>query len=278
VIARGGQPFEPPRVFYFRAAPEAVGALTAAGIDFVSLANNHAMDFGGSALLETIDHLDRSGIAHAGGGRDLADSSRPALLESGGLKIGVVAFADHFAEYGAAEDRPGTNVIRIDASAKEFARVRQAIRSARESGADLVVFSIHWGPNMREAPSAEFVAFAHAVIDAGADVFHGHSAHLFQGIEIHHGKPIFYDTGDLIDDYAVDPRLRNDRQLLFVLTVGRDGVRRIELFPLRIRHMRVERAGGEDFAAIEERVRRSSRAFGTTIRREGDRLVAAGGG
>ncbi len=272
-IAESGEPFEPPRVFYFRAHPSAVEVLTLAGVDYVSLANNHALDFQAPALLETIRHLDEHGIAHAGAGADLAEASQPAMLEAGGVKVGVAAFADHFREYAATEEAPGTHVITISTEEQYFGEVRESIQAVREAGADLVVFSIHWGPNMWQAPSSEFVAFAHAVMDAGADIFHGHSAHLFQGIEIYNGKPILYDTGGLIDDYYVDPQLRNDQQLLFLLTATSQGVERIELIPLLISHMQVNRATGDDFDEIAKRMRSLSAEMGTEIEQEGDRLV-----
>jgi poly-gamma-glutamate synthesis protein (capsule biosynthesis protein) len=246
-IATSGQRFAPRRRFYFRAPPFALEALEIAGIDYVSLANNHALDYRAPALLETIRRLDAAGIAHAGAGRNLAQSAIPAFLEAGGLKVGVVAFADHYREYAATEDRAGTNVIDIETRGEDFARVGAALERAREAGADLVVFSIHWGPNMRQAPTPEFKAFARAVIDAGADVFHGHSAHVFQGVEIHDGRPILYDTGDLVDDYAVDRPLRNDQQLLFLIEASAEGIRRIELVPLLIANSQVNRARGRDF-------------------------------
>jgi poly-gamma-glutamate synthesis protein (capsule biosynthesis protein) len=126
---------------------------------------------------------------------------------------------------------------------------------------------------MRQAPSRKFVDFAHAVMDTGVDIFHGHSAHIFQGVEIYKGKAILYDTGDLIDDYMVDPVLRNDQQLLFVIEATVAGVERIELVPLLIDRMQVNRARGADFRTIGERIARLSRPFGTEIRREGERFV-----
>ncbi len=272
-IAESGEPFVPPRVFYFRAHPKAIEVLTLAGVDYVTLANNHALDFQAPALLETIRHLDEHGIAHAGAGANLAEASQPAMLEAGGIKVGVVAFADHFREYQATEETPGTRIIAISTEEQHFGQVKESIQAAREAGADLVVFSIHWGPNMRQVPSSEFVAFAHAVMDAGADIFHGHSAHLFQGIEIYNGKPILYDTGDLIDDYHVDPQLRNDQQLLFLLTATSQGVERIELIPLLISYMQVNQATGAVFDEIAERIRRLSVEMGTEIEQEGGRLV-----
>ncbi|MFQ5812982.1 MAG: CapA family protein [Anaerolineae bacterium] len=272
-IAESGELFVPRRVFYFRAHPKAIEVLTLAGVDYVTLANNHALDFQAPALLETIRRLDEHGIAHAGAGANLAEASQPAMLEAGGIKVAVVAFADHFREYQATEDAPGTNVISISTEEQYFDPVKESIQAAREAGVDLVVFSIHWGPNMRQVPSSEFVAFAHAVMDAGADVFHGHSAHLFQGIEIYNGKPILYDTGDLIDDYYVDPELRNDQQLLFLLTATPQGVERVELIPLLISYMQVNRATGDAFDEIAERIRGLSAEMGTEIEQEGDHLV-----
>ncbi|MHC4548601.1 MAG: CapA family protein [Planctomycetota bacterium] len=261
VIAEGGGPFRPRRVFYFRAHPTAIEALTLAGIDYVSLANNHALDYGPQALLECLKRLDAAGIRHAGAGANAREAARPALLEAGGLKIGVVAFADHFKEYAATASRPGTNVLKVG----DLAPVRRAIKAARAAGADVVICSAHWGPNMRQVPKPWFKAFARAVMDAGADIFHGHSAHVFQGIELYKGKPILYDTGDLVDDYAVDPRLRNDLALLFLLTVSPKGLRRLELVPLKIGRMQVNRATGADHAEIVRRMRRLCADMGTTV-------------
>jgi poly-gamma-glutamate capsule biosynthesis protein CapA/YwtB (metallophosphatase superfamily) len=273
VIAESGEPFTPPRVFYFRADPKAIEVLTLAGIDYVTLSNNHALDFQAPALLETIRHLDGHGIAHAGAGSNAEEASQYALLEARGIQVGVVAFADHFREYAATESRPGTNIIPITLDDRHFHRVRESIEAARAAGADLVVFSIHWGPNMRHVPTQEFEDFAHAVMDAGADIFHGHSAHVFQGIEIYKGKPIFYDTGDLIDDYYVDEAHKNDQQLLFLVYATSEGVERIELIPLLISTMQVNRATGAVFDEIYERIGELSRAMGTEIRQENDRLV-----
>jgi poly-gamma-glutamate capsule biosynthesis protein CapA/YwtB (metallophosphatase superfamily) len=267
VIATPGERF-PNRVFYFRATPETGRALVEAGIDYVSLANNHAVDFQVQGLMQTIAHLDRMEITHAGAGRNRQVAAAPALFDVSGIKVAVVAFADHFREYAAGPDSPGINWISLE----DFAPVRNAILDARAVGADLVIFSIHWGPNMRDRPSDEFIAFARSVIDAGADIFHGHSAHVFQGIEVYKGKVIFYDTGDLIDDYAVDSQLRNDQQLLFVLKANRERIEEVELVPLVIREMQVNRARGDDFAEIHERIARLSAEFGTTIEREQDRL------
>ena len=273
VIAEGGEPFTPTRVFHFRADPEAVEALTQAGIDYVTLSNNHTMDFRAPALLETIGHLDEHGITHAGAGPNMEGAARYALLEAKGIQVGVVAFADHFEEYGATESEAGTNYVPVTLDERHFSRIRESIETVRAAGADLVVFSIHWGPNLNHVPSQGFEDFAHAVIEAGADIFHGHSAHVFQGIEVYKGKPIFYDTGDLINDYYVDAQHKNDQQLLFLVHATLDGVESVELIPLLISDIQVNVATGPAFDEILERIYDLSTVMGTTIRQKGDRLV-----
>jgi poly-gamma-glutamate synthesis protein (capsule biosynthesis protein) len=231
------------------------------------------MDYRAPALLETIGHLDDHGISHAGAGGNIREASQHALLEAKGIQVGVVAFADHYEEYGATGSDPGTNVIPITLDEVHFHRVRESIEAARAAGADLVVFSIHWGPNFTRAPSDLFVDFAHAVIDAGADIFHGHSAHVFHGIEIYRGKPILYDTGDLINDYYVDRQYQNDQQLLFLIHATCGQIEQVELFPIRIHQLQLGRASGDTFDEIAERIDTLSQIFGTEMQRENDRLV-----
>jgi poly-gamma-glutamate synthesis protein (capsule biosynthesis protein) len=111
------------------------------------------------------------------------------------------------------------------------------------------------------------------VIELGADVYHGHSAHICQGIEIHQGKPILYDAGNFIDDYAVHPRLRNDRSCLFKVMFEGGKLRRVELLPVSLSVAHVALARGEEFAAICERMEMLCAEFGTQLKRRDDRLI-----
>jgi len=273
VIARGGQPWSRwPKVFHFRADPIAVGALQCAGVDCVTLANNHVLDYEEEALLELLDLLQNGKIAFAGAGRNLKEARRAAILEACGLHIGIVAFTNNEPGWAAQSDVPGTNYIPITLEERSLGPLRESIVLARAAGADLVVFTIHWGPNMVERPTRLFRRFAHAVIDAGANLFFGHSAHIFQGIELYKERPIIYDAGDFVDDYVVDPELRNDRGLLFRLEVDDAGVRRIELVPTFIRHRQVNLAKGREREAIAARIELLCAEFGTPIHHGEDRL------
>lgn len=252
------------KAFYFRADPQIVNSLTSAGVSFASLANNHIADFDTAGLLETIDVLDRAGIAHAGAGANVAAARAPAFVEAKGIRIGIVAFADYPLQWAATIDRPGINYAPISLSPSDFERIEWAIDTAQASS-DVVIFSIHWGPNMRARPPLLFQTFARRVIDAGADLFWGHSAHVVQGIEFYHGTPILYDTGDFVDDYAVDLELRNDLTALFLLEIGLTGVISLKLIPASIDHMQINQAEGADRTWLIERLIQLCSEFGTRL-------------
>ncbi len=250
--------------FYFRADAAAVRTLQIADVDFVSLANNHAGDFGTEGLLETLSLLDHAGIAHAGAGRSLAEAERPAILDAAGYRVGVLAFADYPLAWAARPWRAGINYTKVSIHPKHFHRIEDGIQNARHL-CDIVIFSIHWGPNMQSRPSADFIEFARAVVDAGADVFWGHSAHVVQGVEIWNGKPILYDSGDFVDDYAVDSYLRNDLSALFLARVRVPLVDRIELIPVKIDDMQVNVAHGDEKRWFAERFIRLCSEMGTEL-------------
>ncbi len=250
--------------FYFRADPAAVRSLELGRVDFASVANNHIGDFGSEGLRDTLAALDGAGIAHAGAGVDGLSARQPALLSRAGMRVAVVALADYPAEWAATASAPGINYTPVSLQPEHFDQVKVSLAVAREQ-ADLVIFSIHWGPNMRDRPSRAFQAFARAVIDAGADIFWGHSAHVVQGIEFRRGHPILYDTGDLVDDYAVDPALRNDLSAVFLLTVAPAGVPEIEIVPVQIGDLQVNLARGPERDWFLERVNARCAELGTAL-------------
>ena len=266
VIATTGKPWSPEwKAFHFRADPIAIDSLRQAGIDCVSIANNHVLDYGYKALAEMLKHLDDAAIHHAGAGLHHEDAKRPAILQSQGMHIAFIAATDNELRWVATADRPGTHWLPAIPDEQILQEIQDDIQSCRKAGADIVIFSMHAGPNMVEHPSPEMCEFARGVIDAGADIYFGHSSHVFQGIEIYHERPILHDVGDLVDDYAVDPHFRNDQGLLFRLQVGPSGVERIELIPMTIGHCQVNVAEGTERRAIGERIQKLSAAFGTVI-------------
>jgi poly-gamma-glutamate capsule biosynthesis protein CapA/YwtB (metallophosphatase superfamily) len=250
--------------FYFRADPPVVETLQIGRVNFASVANNHSGDFGMGGLLETLAILDQANITHAGAGPNLEVARAPALLHANALTVAVIAFADYPLAWAATPTQPGINYTPISLLREDFAIIEESLRAARQQ-ADLVIFSIHWGPNMRFRPTEEFRAFARGVISAGADIFWGHSAHLVQGIEIFQGKPILYDTGDLVDDYAVDELARNDLSALFQIKVWPQGIERIDLAPVLISNMQANLAPERERAIFLKRLALLCDEMGTEL-------------
>jgi poly-gamma-glutamate capsule biosynthesis protein CapA/YwtB (metallophosphatase superfamily) len=261
------------KVFHFRAQPSAIETLRTARIDACSLANNHTLDFEEQGLLDTLEHLDAAGIRHAGAGRNQEEAADPAILTvpaNHTRRAALLAFTDNEPSFAAGTDRPGTNYLPVSLRPGVLRRVERAVSAVRGMGVDTVIFSNHWGPNMVQRPKKIFRRFAHAVIDRGVDIYYGHSAHVFQGVEIYRGKPIIYDTGDFIDDYAVNPELRNDWSFLFQVSVVEGGFERLDLTPVKLSYARVDLATGGERETILNRMEGLSAEMGTVFtRREG---------
>lgn len=237
------------KVFHFRANLDAIQVLNSASIDYVSLANNHILDYDIEALLDTLDILDKNNISHSGAGRNLKEAMKPAILEKklkpkpsnnnnpfhnvytekvnnndnikNTIRIGIISLTDNEPEWEAKDDLAGINYIpaTLDPD-RYYYRLQNYIEQAKTQS-DLVIVSSHIGPHFRETPSVKYVNFAHKIIDFGADIYWGHSNHMPQGIELYkhnnNNKIILYDCGDFIDDYAIDSNYRNDLSFIFLL-------------------------------------------------------------
>ncbi|SFC27025.1 poly-gamma-glutamate synthesis protein (capsule biosynthesis protein) [Halobiforma haloterrestris] len=265
----------PDRTYYFRADPDwAVPALEAGNVRFASLANNHILDFGPTALRDTVDALADAGIGFAGAGERPAAARAPATVSIGDVDVAVVSLADHYAEYGATDDRPGTAYVETDPDVPDTRRlVSAALERARETEPDLLVASVHWGPNWVEYPDDDLRAFGHWLVDQGVDLVHGHSAHVVQGIERYGDGLVLHDTGDIVDDYVIKEDLRNDRTFLFELGLEDGSPAELRLVPAVIDDLTVSKADEDEAAWLRETMRDRSAPFGTEYERDGDTLV-----
>jgi poly-gamma-glutamate capsule biosynthesis protein CapA/YwtB (metallophosphatase superfamily) len=264
-ISERGSPWPNPyKPFFFRAPPVATEALRHLGVDCVTLANNHALDFGTEALRDTLRHLAAAGIATVGAGACQAAARRPAIFERGGTSVGIVGVTDHPAEFAAGPDRPGVGFADLRATVPGW-----LLREIGGVGTDVVLVTPHWGPNMVPSPVAHVRAAARALRQAGATLVAGHSAHVFHGVE----DAILYDLGDFIDDYAINPSLRNDRSLLFLVTVEAGHVTCIEAVPLALDFGYTRLAEPAEAAWIARRFRRACADLGTEVVVRDGRLV-----
>lgn len=257
------------KAFYFGAPPQAAGTLAQAGVDLVSLANNHTLDFDVGGLFDTLRHLRKYGIAWTGAGTHLGPARTPAIVQRHGIRVGMAAFCDHQPDFAATPSRPGIAYLDLNDEAGALAVWRKALARLRRAQADWPILSLHWGPNMVARPSLQFRHLARAAIDMGWKILFGHSAHVFHGIEIYRGCPIIYAAGDLVDDYAVDPWFRNDLQLLIDIAVGADRLRQIRLHPIVIDECRTLPAVGEQFDQITARMTSLCAELGTRVSSNG---------
>jgi poly-gamma-glutamate synthesis protein (capsule biosynthesis protein) len=269
------------RPFHFRADPDwAVPALDGVGVRWASLANNHLLDYGETALRDTLDHLDAAGIARSGAGPDRESARAPAVVEvptggesgtdrasdeSDALRIAFVSATDNTPEFAAREGSPGTAYLDLDDEVAARETMAGMLARARRTDPDLLVVSLHWGPNMVEEPPERFRRFGRWLAERGVDLVHGHSAHVFQGVAVHDGTPVLYDCGDFVDDYAVDSDLRNDRSFLFEVSVEDGEIVELRLVPTEIDDYAVHEASPEAAAWSRERMRSLSAEFGTTF-------------
>jgi len=174
-----------------------------AGLDFLSLANNHIGDFGSGTLRETVDLLRAAGIAVAGAGADLAGAREPAILERNGVRFAFVSFNAIIGTPPARTDSPGA--VRIEMapwfpfSDQALTAVVDDVKRARTM-ADVVIVYPHWGQEYTAHPNADQRRVAHALIDAGADMLIATHPHWVQGAEIYKGHLIAYSLGNFVFD------------------------------------------------------------------------------
>jgi poly-gamma-glutamate synthesis protein (capsule biosynthesis protein) len=264
ISGRGGATRRiPGKPFFFRAPPEAVRSLRAVGVGVASLANNHALDFEESALLDTLELLDEAGIASAGAGVDEAAARQGVIVEVAGMRLGLLAISDHPGEYSARAGAPGIAYAELARGlpgwlAAELERLR--------AECELVVSFPHWGPNMNPDTARWQRKAAGAMVASGATLVAGHSAHVFHGVGWANGSPVLFDLGDSLDDYAVDPRLRND---LGVLALWRPGGAEasLELVGLRLDYCRTGLARGSDAEWVAARLSRACASLGSSLDR-----------
>jgi poly-gamma-glutamate synthesis protein (capsule biosynthesis protein) len=167
-----------PKQFHFRAPPTALRAVAAAGVDVVTMANNHAVDYGSVGLADTLAAQQDSPIPVVGIGRDAAQAYAPAYLRAAGMTVAVLAATQvpdwTLANWSATAGRPGV------ASAATPTRLAAAVRAAR-ARADVVVVYLHWGTDYSDCPNPLQRSTARALAAAGADVVLGAHAHRLQG-------------------------------------------------------------------------------------------------
>jgi len=216
-----------PKKYHFRAPAQAYAAVKAAGVDAVSIGNNHSLDYGAVGLDDTIEHARKAGMPTFGAGHDATEAYAPWIAEAGGTTIAMLGISQVHeleASWNATDERPGV------AHARDAARAVAAVRAA-EQRADFVVVFMHWGKEGNECPTAEMKSFARKLVDAGTDLIVGTHAHLLQGEGWLDGTYVAYGLGNFLwwwnDAYS------NDTGVLRV-TLRNNKIARTEFVPAYI--------------------------------------------
>ena len=189
--SRGQQ--APDKQYTFRLPESRVSLMNEIGVDLVTLANNHALDFGTDALLDTVSTLDQAGILHVGAGADSEAARQPAIVDVNGVRVGFIGASRVIpvASWTAGASSPGM------LTAYDPALLVQTIQETRPL-CDYLVVLIHWGVERAEMPVDHQTSLGRQCIDAGADLVVGSHPHVLQGIEYYRGKPIVYSLGNFI--------------------------------------------------------------------------------
>ncbi len=261
-LTRRGKPAD--KLFTFRTKPEYVHILQAAGIDIVTLANNHIYDYGAQGLYDTIRILDKGGIRHVGAGGTLPEARRPVVFRKKGLRLAYLAYyglGRHSDSHPATEDSAGTALRNLNYIREDIQQIREQV--------DVVIINFHWGIEKENYPQPDQRAFAHAVIDAGADFIIGHHPHVLQGIEKYKGKLIAYSLGNFI--FGGNSR-RYERSIVLEILINpkNAGEYRVRVHPVEIKNWQPAAAGQEVRKKVVEDLRQFSSVFPSSFQLKAD--------
>lgn len=247
--------------FYFRARPEQVRLLMAAGVDVVTTANNHSGDYGPAALMQQARVLDAAGVAHCGSGPDRAQAFSPVFRRAGTLDVAVFSIDFTQPGFAAGVDHPGHAYLPLDEPPVWKAEMARRIREARAQ-ADVVLVAVHWGRDGALRPDAAEAIAGRALIECGADAVLGASRHALEGVEIHQGRPIIHDAGDLLFD--TDSDIPRDGGM-FRLDLSHRGVEAVDFIPVGLGFGFSREASGIDALRATQIVRVKSALLGTDM-------------
>jgi len=213
------------KTWTFRAGPEVLPPMKEAGFDAVSLANNHAIDYGRQGLLDTLDHLGQAGMGLFGAGRNEEEAYSPWVYEKGGKKFAFLGFSRivRSESWKAAGDQPGV----AETHQKEHAL--EAIKRAKETN-DVVIVYPHWGIENTTKVEPYQRNLAKDYIDAGADLVIGAHPHMLQGLEMYNGKWIMYSLGNFIFQ-TIEDRPLTWETVIFEARFAKDGQVSLKLHP-----------------------------------------------
>jgi poly-gamma-glutamate synthesis protein (capsule biosynthesis protein) len=257
---RNGETERPGERNVFTGPPVGAGILARSGIDIVSVANNHAWDYGRSGFFETLDYLTMAGVAYAGGNVRPGEQYQATVIEAQGYKVAVFAVTDTWNPAPFEKHEGSQYVARADWSKLES----EMIRARRDN--DVVLVSYHGGREYDDQPTVDTIAFARTVLRHGADAFIGHHPHVPQGVGWVKGKPALFSLGNLVFGVVRD-QPGTGWAFLAKLTFEAGALSSVRLCPFHItaRSLPEMATGAERTGRAQELIAMSTRVGGTVI-------------
>ena len=219
-----------------RGDPRYIEALRDAGFGVLSLANNHALDFGTEALVDMACASEEAGIRVVGGGRDLAESRRCPTLDVKGVKLGFLAYSarDNGGYNYAAEGVAGVAPLDLDAVVEDITNYKELV--------DHLILSLHWGIEYSLYPTPDQVSMGRKFIDAGASLIVGHHPRILQGHESYKHGVILYSIGNLCHSdlhlegptrtYKSELKLCEREAAIYRVSVSKERIEKVDIIPL----------------------------------------------
>lgn len=252
----------------FRGDPRGVEGLAASGFDFLSLANNHVLDWGPVALSDTVSLLEAKGIGHAGAGSNRAAAWTPAVVERGGASVAFLSFS-HILPPGFVATASSAGLAQ---GRNNMDAVVAAIKEAKAKN-DYILVSFHWGVEYADDCNGDQVRDAHRAIDAGADMVLSHHPHVIQAVELYKGKLIAYSLGDFVFDHY---SRKTGEAFILDAELGPHGTGAIRVTPVYLNNNgKPEFVSGAAARSILDRLKLISAKRGTTVTITGTTAVVA---
>ncbi len=207
------------KTFAFRSKPAALGGLKFAGIDGVSLANNHILDYGQVAMLDTLTHLDRYKIGHTGAGSNIDQAFKPYVKTVKGKRVAILGASRVLSgpSWYAGKNSPGA------ASAYTAEPLLGAIRKSAKDN-DYTIVYLHWNEEFKDYPEPYARTLAKQMIDSGADIILGAHSHCLMGIEYYKHKPIYYSLGNFVFNRSTRGGEKTLLSMLADFTISKSGI------------------------------------------------------
>ncbi|MEO0225618.1 MAG: CapA family protein [candidate division WOR-3 bacterium] len=261
-ISVRGKKVEKP--YCFRADTVSFYGLKNAGFNIFSLANNHTLDWGEEALLDTRDIIEQNGLYAVGAGKDQTRAIKPVVINRNGLKIAFLASIGIPFPKITRKNRPGPAQAELEDIMVEVNRIRDSV--------DFVVLSLHWGNEYQSEPTREQIKWAHKLIDQGVDMIIGHHPHCLQSIEVYKGRIILYSLGNFIFDQR---KLYQRQSGIFSCIFRKGQIDSARFIPVILKNFQPNIAQGEEFKLIEKKIVRISKKYRLQVIAGGETLFLA---